>query len=65
MLKHICGQCAQEFISEADYLSHECPTIERDLYQSSHPTTQPKVVKLAEKNIIAAVRAVRQLKKYG
>ncbi len=56
MLTHICGQCTQLFTSETDYLRHKCPV--------AHLESPPKSAKLSEKNILAAVLAVRQAKKH-
>ncbi|MDO8487700.1 MAG: hypothetical protein Q7S31_00100 [bacterium] len=64
MLKHICGQCNKAFSSEKAYLHHQCPTTGSTPVQSPLPQTQPKGSKLTEKNIVAAVRTLRQAKQH-
>lgn len=63
MLKHICGQCAKTFASESAYLGHLCQATGYTPLRS-HPTAQPKDLKLTEKNMVAAVRSLRRAKKH-
>lgn len=60
MPKHICGQCAKTFTSEAVYLGHECQVTGYTPIQPQHLNTPPKSSKLTEKNIVAAVRSIRR-----
>lgn len=51
-MKHVCGQCNKIFVTEFEYLKHNCPK-----------KGSLDVTKLSENDILAAVKAARQTKK--
>lgn len=65
MLNHICGQCTKTFTSEAAYLRHQCQTTGHTPKQPQHLDPAPHSTKSTEKQLLAAVSAIRRSKKHG
>lgn len=71
MLTHKCGQCGQTFENEKAYLTHKCPQLgyspsETGTVMQSEPpkiTKKSDYLKLSEKEILKAVKKVRENKK--
>ena len=63
-MKHICGQCQENFSTESAYLKHLCSAIgTTPLALNQSVSLKPKTASLFEKKILAAVQIARQEKR--